>query len=296
MYMELKKAYNSLIVNYSLSKGYHKDYVSFVVKGLLTVIIVSLLYSITFSIMKFYWGSFAMGLTAIILLGCLIGFKIKLKISIIAHSYILICLCSLIVCILKTGGITSPILPWLICIPFFASLIVRTAELWIWVGLTAFSISTLSLSFINGWTPINLIANNEYLNVLFVVLNIGLIITLGSLAYINWTYIYKKKNKRIKKDVIYIEEDEIDFFILEWNFLKSKLDGKFSKVLKTIDGLHFLTDHEKKYALIKHFGLDAELLSNKMSVTKRTIETNLYRVKLKMKKNNVDPNILLKKS
>ena len=103
-------------------------------------------------------------------------------------------------------------------------------------------------------------------------------------------------NENSKKDVIYIDQSDINYFILNWNFIKSKLFEKFPKILETIDNLHFLTDHEKKYALMKHFRLDVDLLADKLNVSKRTIETNLYRVNNKLKKNNINPDILLKNS
>lgn len=294
--MDIKKAYSSYVIKYSATKGYHKDYVSFVVKGLIIVNLISLLYSLTFFLMDFKLGCLAMGITSLLLFICLLGFRTKLKISRIANSYVLICISSLLFCITQTGGITSPILPWLICIPFFASLILKTIELWAWIGITTFSISALSISFSNGWIAKNLLTGSEYLNILTILLNIGLLITLSVLTYINWTYLYKKKRKKLKKDILYIDEDEIDYFILNWNFVKSKIGLKAPKVIKQIDELHFFTDHEKKYALIRFFRLDTDLLAEKLNVSKRTIETNLYRVKTKMKKNNINPDILFKNS
>ena len=47
---------------------------------------------------------------------------------------------------------------------------------------------------------------------------------------------------------------------------------------------------------MKHFRLDVDLLADKLNVSKRTIETNLYRVNNKLKKNNINPDILLKNS
>ena len=159
----------------------------------------------------------------------------------------------------------------------------------------AFTISFLSFSYSN-WTYDNLIENNSNLNLFYIVLNLGLLITLVILTYLSWENLYSSKRKKIEKDIIYIDQSDINFFILNWNFIKSKLFEKFPKILETIDNLHFLTDHEKKYALMKHFRLDVDLLAEKLNVSKRTIETNLYRVNNKLKKNNINPDILLKNS
>ena len=293
--MSVKSSINDIIVNYSASKGYQQDYVSFIAKGLLIVLLMTSIYSITFYAMGYYSGGLTTALTSVLLLGCILLFKTNLKISVIANTYLIICSFCLTYCIIRTGGITSPILPWLVCIPFFASLILKTIELWAWIAIVAFTISSLSYSYSN-WTFENLIQNNSYLNLFYIVLNLGLLITLVILTYLSWENFYKNKRKKINKDVIYIDQSDINYFILNWNFIKSKLFEKFPKILETIDNLHFLTDHEKKYVLMKHFRLDVDLLADKLNVSKRTIETNLYRVNNKLKKNNINPDILLKNS
>ena len=53
-----------------------------------------------------------------------------------------------------------------------------------------------------------------------------------------------------------------------------------------IDQLDFLTPHEKKYALIDYFKLDLILISETLSVSTRTVETNYYRIRKKLKENN----------
>ena len=200
----------------------------------------------------------------------------------------LICTTSLISLVLFSGGITSPVLPWLICIPFIANIIFRTLGVWVWTTLVIAVVSTLSYFNMNDVILTNLWDENTNSLALFLFLNVGLILTLILFTYTNWQYRYKKKKKTLIKKVQYITQDEMDYFTVNWNFMKDKFQLKYRSAIRVIDEYFFLTEHEKKYAFIDYLKLDPDKLAECMNVSKRTIETNFYRVRKKLKKNKID--------
>ena len=226
--------------------------------------------------------------TAILIIGCLFLFRTPLKLTTISNCYLLICTTSLISLVLFSGGITSPVLPWLICIPFIANIIFRTLGVWVWTTLIISVISTLSYLNLLNIHLTNLLDQNSNSLSLFLLLNVGLVLTLILFTYTNWQYRYKKGEKTLIKKVQYITQDEMDYFAVNWNFMKDKFQIKYRNIIKVIDEYFFLTEHEKKYAFIDYLKLDPDKLAESMNVSKRTIETNFYRVRKKLKMNKID--------
>ena len=215
-------------------------------------------------------------------------FRTTLKLTTISNSYLFICTSSLISLVLFSGGITSPILPWFMCIPLIANIIFRTLGMWIWTTLIIAVVSTLSYFNMNSIVLTNLLNENTHSIALFLFLNIGLVFTLILFTYTNWQYRNKKEKKTLIKKVQYITQDEMDYFSVNWNFMKDKFQLKYRSIIRIIDEYFFLTEHEKKYAFIDYLKLDPDELAESMNVSKRTIETNFYRVRKKLKMNKID--------
>lgn len=274
--------------NYASKKGYEKNYIEFVAKSFLTTFYIVISYGCTFSLIGYKMSSLFLIATALLIIGCLFLFRTSIKLPTISNSYLFICTTSLISLVLFSGGINSPVLPWLICIPFIANIIFRTLGVWVWTTLIISVISTLSYLNLFNIHLTNLLDQNSNSLSLFLLLNVGLVLTLILFTYTNWQYRYKKGGKTIIKNVQYITQDEMDYFSVNWNFMKDKFQLKYSHIIRIIDDYFFLTEHEKKYAFIDYLKLDPDELAESMNVSKRTIETNFYRVRKKLKVNKID--------
>ena len=277
-----------LLGNYASKKGYEKNYVEFVAKSFLSTFYIVISYGCTFYFIDYKMCSLYLIATALLIMGCLFLFRTSLELTTISNTCLLICTSSLIGLVLFSGGIASPVLPWLICIPFIANIIFRTLGVWIWTSMIIAVVSTLSFLNMYNIHFTNLLAQSANSLTLFLYLNIGLILTLILFTYINWQYRYKKGKKKLIKKVQYITQDEMDYFAINWNFMKDKFQLKHSHIIRIIDNYFFLTEHEKKYAFIDYLKLDPDELAESMNVSKRTIETNFYRVRKKLKVNKID--------
>ena len=274
--------------NYASKKGYENNYIEFVAKSFLSTFYIVISYSCTFYFIDYKMSSLFLIATAILVMGCLFLFRTSIKLPIISNSYLFICTTSLISLVLFSGGINSPVLPWLICIPFIANIIFRTLGVWVWTTLIISVISSLSYLNLFNIHLTNLLDQNSNSLSLFFLLNVGLVLTLILFTYTNWQYRYKKGKKALIKKVQYITQNEMDYFSVNWNFMKDKFQLKYSHIIRIIDDYFFLTEHEKKYAFIDYLKLDPDELAESMNVSKRTIETNFYRVRKKLKLNNID--------
>ncbi|MDG2343978.1 MAG: hypothetical protein P8L23_05320 [Flavobacteriales bacterium] len=149
-------------------------------------------------------------------------------------------------------------------------------------------ITTITLLTAYNYEYINLLSqlNNQFL---FEIIIQGIIyLSAIAIGFIAWRLLFKSKSNEIiqKRRYSYISYTDIELLIMDWNFLKYKFSIKFNEQIEEIDQLDFLTPHEKKYALIDYFKLDLILISETLSVSARTVETNYYRIRKKLKENN----------
>ncbi len=276
-----------IIGNYSENNGYQREYIEFVTKTLIIVIGFSALFCIFFILLRFKEGVIINALMIVMLSTSIVFYKTKIKLSTINNIYLFIYSNGIFLVIIFSGGLTSPILPWLLTIPFVASFLLKRIYSWIWISTTVLILTFLSYSY-----QINFPQQNELeisINYhVFYIINLLLLFCFALLINNGWSTYFKKDKSKLEREAVYITNDEIDYFILNWNFIKSKIGDKFHEIINYLDQLDFLTPHEKKFALLAYLKIDPDLLAEKLNVSKRTIETNFYRVRKKLKHHKID--------
>ena len=272
---------------YPENNGYQRDFVEFVTKILINAIGFSLIFCVGFFFLKFEEGVIINIIMIVMLAASTIFYKTKIKLSAINNIHLSICGVGIFLVIVYSGGLTSPILPWLLTIPFIASFLLKRIYSWIWISITVLILTFLSYSY-----QINLTLQNKLdiaLNYhVFYIINLFMLFGFALLINNGWSAYFKKDKSKLEREAVYITNDEIDYFILNWNFIKSKIGGKFHEIINYLDQLDFLTPHEKKFALLAYLKIDPDLLAEKLNVSKRTIETNFYRVRKKLKHHKID--------
>ncbi len=227
-------------------------------------------------------------LSFIIAIGICFLFKTKTSLNTITNAFLSVCFVYFTICILLTGNTSSPFAPWLIAIPAFAITISKNITGLVWTVLCMVFFTTITLLSLFNYN-MNLLAL-EHNKFLFEIIIQGLIyISAIAIGLITWRILFKSEPIEIaqqKRSYSYISYTDIELLIMDWNFLKYQFSKKFNQQIEAIEQLDFLTPHEKKYALIDYFKLDLILISETLSVSTRTVETNYYRVRKKLKENN----------
>ena len=278
---------DKIIGEYPENNGYQRDFVEFVTKILINAIGFSVIFCVGFFFLKFEEGVIINLVMIVMLAASTIFYKTKIKLSALNNIHLFICGGGIFLIIIFSGGLTSPILPWIITIPFVASFLLKRIYSWIWISITVLILTFLSYSY-----QVKFLLKNELdiaLNYhVFYIINLLLLFVFALLINNGWSAYFKKDKSKLEREAVYITNDEIDYFILNWNFIKSKIGGKFHEIINYLDQLDFLTPHEKKFALLAYLKIDPDLLAEKLNVSKRTIETNFYRVRKKLKHHKID--------
>ena len=278
---------DKIIDEYPENNGYQRDFVEFVTKILINAIGFSVIFCVGFFFLKFEEGVIINLVMIVMLAASTIFYKTKIKLSALNNIHLFICGGGIFLIIIFSGGLTSPILPWIITIPFVASFLLKRIYSWIWISITVLILAFLSYSY-----QVKFLQKNELDIALnyhaFYIINLLLLFVFALLINNGWSAYFKKDKSKLEREAVYITNDEIDYFILNWNFIKSKIGGKFHEIINYLDQLDFLTPHEKKFALLAYLKIDPDLLAEKLNVSKRTIETNFYRVRKKLKHHKID--------
>lgn len=113
-------------------------------------------------------------------------------------------------------------------------------------------------------------------------------------VYINWFYLLLKlKNKPIPSNAVSWDYNRSSIQIinlhdlpqqLTWNELLKTFQSSHPVCLKYVEELTFLSKTEKMYAFLAIFEFNQKELSDALFVSIRTIETNMYRLRTKLKK------------
>ena len=138
---------DKIIGEYPENNGYQREFVEFVTKILLNAIVFSMVFCFGFFFLKFKEGVIINVIMIIMLSLSIVFYKTKTKLSAINNIHLSICGGGIFLVIVFSGGLTSPILPWLLTIPFIASFLLNRIYSWIWISITVLILTFLSYSY-----------------------------------------------------------------------------------------------------------------------------------------------------
>jgi hypothetical protein len=127
--------------------------------------------------------------------------------------------------------------------------------------------------------------------------NLLMAILLIALAvYTNWLFVLNKIKmswQKISEEETSIESTVFSFDmksgmkdVKNWNDFKQVYADEFKEIIVEVEKLDFLSKTEKLYAALQPFELSHKDIASLLSVSLRTVGTNFYRLRLKLKDND----------
>lgn len=120
-----------------------------------------------------------------------------------------------------------------------------------------------------------------------------LIITLA--IYTNWMFLFNKLKLKFSPEIVIENEGTITpIFHLQnvncefrsWNDFKKNMSDEYPEIIENIENLEFLSKTEKLYAGLLPFDNSHKEIADLLCISLRTVETNFYRLRSKLKENN----------
>lgn len=134
----------------------------------------------------------------------------------------------------------------------------------------------------------------EYITLFLNLLISVLIITLA--LYTNWLFVLNKLKIRWEKVNDQQNEKVVPVYsfdlkncqreVKSWNDFKHVYVNEFKDIIVEVEKIEFLSKTEKLYAALQPFELSHKDIAYLLSVSLRTVGTNFYRLRLKLKENN----------
>jgi hypothetical protein len=127
-----------------------------------------------------------------------------------------------------------------------------------------------------------------FLNLLMAILIIALAV------YTNWLSLFNNLKSKlrhenaglVKNAVFVLDLKETGIEIKNWRDLKQFMSMDYPDLIEEIEQFDFLSKNEKMYATLLPFELKHKELADLLCVSLRTVETNFYRLRAKLKDNN----------
>ena len=155
-------------------------------------------------------GIYVMIVDTILLLALAFLFKAKMNLKIISNLYVLFCFLAVLLCSYYSGGIDSPVTPWLILAPMVASLMVNKLVVWIWVIICSIVVGVYGIIKANG-VILEINYNESFLDFFFTSVYIGLIlITLLVISVYEKMKTTAIKNLEITRKDLKIKKEQIE--------------------------------------------------------------------------------------
>lgn len=142
-------------------------------------------------------------------------------------------------------------------------------------------------------------ANFEYGEYITLFLNLLISVLIITLAlYTNWLYVLNKlKMGWEKKNVLDIKKTPFVYSfdvknglkdVNNWNDFKQVYADEYKDVIVEVEKIEFLSKTEKLYAAFQPFELSHKDIASLLNVSLRTVGTNFYRLRLKLKENGYE--------
>jgi energy-coupling factor transporter transmembrane protein EcfT len=122
------------------------------------------------------------------------------------------------------------------------------------------------------------------------------VMTITLAVYTNWMFLFNKikskfeiinnnvEQEKISLPIYYLEN--INSEIKSWNDFKKYMLDDYPAIIEEIERLEFLSKTEKLYAALFIFDISHKEIADLLCVSLRTVETNFYRLRTKLKENN----------
>lgn len=133
------------------------------------------------------------------------------------------------------------------------------------------------------------------ITLIYLVLNFIMALLIMTLAiYTNWLSLFnnlkskwsQEETEVVKNAVYVLDLKEAGIQINNWRDLKEFMSNDYPKLIEEIEQLDFLSKNEKMYATLLPFELKQKEIADLLSISLRTVETNFYRLRTKLKENN----------
>lgn len=282
----MKGIIDYFILDYAKKSSQKKTFIEFIFLCMLIICSVMAIYTLIFISFDMIEIGIVTLLSFLAISSSLFLFKRKKRVSTISDTFMIINYLSFVAVILLTGKTNSPFITWIIAIPVCSFLIQKNMKILIWTILS-FLFYTLILIFPEHKVESYNLTPNNYEFAFLIITQIVMYLAIFTIGYFSWIKLFKKYSDEIvSKNYAFIKFTDVELLIMDWNFLKYKFSKKFNSQIEAIDSLEFLTPHEKKYTLIDYFKLDLILIAETLNVSTRTVETNYYRIRKKIKENN----------
>lgn len=127
-----------------------------------------------------------------------------------------------------------------------------------------------------------------YLNLLMAILIIALAVYTNWLSLFNnlkskWRY---ENSSLVKNAGFVLDLKTTGIEMKNWRDLKQFMSMDYPNLIEEIEQLDFLSKNEKMYAALLPFELKQKEIADLLSISIRTVETNFYRLRSKLKENN----------
>lgn len=203
MFDQINKSLDNLVIKSIPDVAKHKQARIILKGGLLTVFFMAYYLWISYLI-EFKVGMMVQATVTVCFALVPLAMAKRINLDVLGNSFIILGYTGIVLLSYFSGGLESPVLPWISLVPIVALLFVNRFWVWIWFGLTIFLLLVFIYLHFNGHIfPVQY--KLSYKLLLFANCMLGLVLTILFLNLI-FEYSLSKANRQLEKNNIEIEE------------------------------------------------------------------------------------------